>query len=323
MMTYKGITKLVPAELVAQAQSGGAVVVDAPVAAPSVSMTYKGITKDIPADQVEAALAGGATRNVAGGRARAFASTADAMLGGIVENTATVGARFGDAWEKGDGAADTANRLASEAVRGWSPLGALASVATAGPLGAPAREAGAQLLRHVGVMGSDELAPAEAEMRAENQAQLDADSAADPVGTGVAKAAAIAAGIAALQPTAAAGAARAATSAGVTRGLDAAKAAMGGAAAQTVRQTARGMVEEIPVLGRLAKAGKLYRALSDDAATVLLRTTALKHGTVDAATLAAKSGLSPAQVERGLANLAKTSSFADDLAMARQRLLFP
>lgn len=254
-------------------------------------------------------------RGRAEGIGRAVASTADAMVGGIVEDTAAVGARVGDAFEKGDGIVDTAARLGKEAVRGWSPAGVLAELATAGPLGGPLRDAIAPILREAGLLGPEDLAPAEKEFRDERQAQLDDDAARDPTGTGIAKAATVAAGIAAMQPTAAAGAARGVASASVGRGLDAAKAAMSGPLAQTVKQTAAGVVDRTP-LGPIINVAKTYGTLSDDAAAMIVRTAALKHGTASASTLARLSGLPVAQVERGLAKLAQTPKFKADLAKA-------
>ncbi len=222
-MTYKGVTKPVPAEKVAQAQAGGAVLADAPeVAAPLVSMTYKGVTKDIPADQVAAAEAGGATRNVAGGRARAFA---DKLSMGLGEDVAGIAARYGDAYGKGDGALDTIKRVGSEIVDDY--VGGVAALASDPFKAMPGVPSPATVGRAMGLIDPEQRTPEAEQARGEFRAVLEADAKADPVGTRVAGLAGMIANAGATIPAGAVG-----------KGLAAAEAAMAGPAASTVKKVA-------------------------------------------------------------------------------------
>lgn len=204
-------------------------------------------------------------RGRAEGIGRAVASTVDAMAGDPIANAQAFGARMGDAWAQGDGVVDTAQRLGKEAVRAVSLGETLATVATGGPLGAPLRAAGADLLRATGLMAErdPDMAPAEQAFRDERAAQLADDEARDPVGTGVAKVATTAATMIPAAPAAARGVASV-----VSRGLDAAKKAMSGPAAKTVGQTVAGSISDVPVIKQLAQVSARYQANAAQAAAV-------------------------------------------------------
>lgn len=225
-MAYKGVTKPVPAEMVAQMQSAGATIVEAPaVPPPPVTMTYKGVTKDVPAEMVATMEAAGATRNVAGGRARAFANSLSMGLG---EDVAGIAARYGTAYGKGDGVLDTVKRVGSEVVDDY--VGGVAALASDPLKAVPLMPSPATVGRALGIVDEEQRTPEAEQARAERRAVLKADEDADPMGTDIAAAAGMLAAPAGIPGAGGA----------VGRGLAAARAAMGrgGAVAQTAKQVA-------------------------------------------------------------------------------------
>ena len=306
VMTYKGVTKPVPADMVAQMQAAGAVV------APPVAMTYKGVTKEVPADQVATMTAAGAVvegPGKAAGRARAFG---EALTQGLGEKAAAVGARYGAAFGQGEGVIDTARRVGSEVASDYAS--AIKGIAADPFKAIPMMPSPATVGRAVGLVAPEQGTPEEQQAIAEHRAQLAADEAADPLGANVAAGAGHVLGVFA-------GPGPGREMAGVISKAPAAlKGALSGPVAKTVGQVASGTVER--VLGPLAKVPTLYRAsvLADDAATMLLRKVAVENGTTSAAALATASGLPLAQVERALAKLGKSSSFKSDVANAAERI---
>lgn len=71
-----------------------------------------------------------------------------------------------------------------------------------------------------------------------------------------------------------------------------------------------------PVVARASRMG-------DDEATALIRETAIKHGTTDAATIASKAGLSSSQVSRLLPRLTRLAMFRDEVAAAAPKAIAP
>lgn len=256
-MIYKGVTKAVPADMVATMHRAGAVVVDAPTAdtspatvtaAPApVVMEYKGVRKEVPADMIATMTRAGAVvvqpeAPKAAGRARSFAN---ALTSGLGEKVAGAAARYGDAYGKGEGFVDAASRLASEAASDYA--GAIKDVASDPLKAIPGMPSPTTVARAVGLMAPEQLTPETQHGRDEYRAQLAADEAADPVGTNVAGAAGHVVGALAFPG-----------SAGVARSTIAKIPGAAAPVAATAKAVGAELVKEVPGVRVLAKLSSIH-----------------------------------------------------------------